>query len=421
MKLLINICAHDGIISHYSGVGTMVDRYILESINFCTKNNYDYEINLFTPQYNTKSFGFSADFSRQRECSCNINVVQVSNGSNAKVNFGTIDNWKVLCVNTSEIINMLKYDEFDKVITICNDTPYAGLIELLNCNSNHIKVWIPHSTIKIHKVDSAIQNSENFYQQRLDWEQNCINYINSHQNTFVGCVSGYLRKHLICEYSLIDSKAINIINGEDLSQTPKETFSKLCIDLFAPLQKYDCLIMSFGRAEEYKNLEAAFYLGKELNIMSIVLAQSYYKGQPIMEYYKDISKTLGEIFFDDPPFDFAKYIISNYKGVLIVLVPSKAEIFGLIINEVRKYNKDNVLIVANNVGGLVEQIQDGVDGVLVDLNDIKSSSQKILKYLNTNKITAINKQSQVTLKNRYDFKKIFDSFMNIVLGGTKNE
>ena len=140
-----------------------------------------------------------------------------------------------------------------------------------------------------------------------------------------------------------------------------------------------------------------------------------------MEHYKDISKTLGGIFFDDPPFDFAKYIISNYKGILIVLVPSKAEIFGLIINEVRKYNKDNVLIVANNVGGLVEQIQDGVDGVLVDLNDIKSSSQKILKYLNTNKIAAINKQSHITLKNRYDFKKIFDSFMNIVLGGTKNE
>ena len=28
MKLLINLCGHDGIISHYAGVGTIVKRYI---------------------------------------------------------------------------------------------------------------------------------------------------------------------------------------------------------------------------------------------------------------------------------------------------------------------------------------------------------------------------------------------------------
>lgn len=421
MKLLINICAHDGIISHYTGVGTMVDRYILELISFCTKNNYDYKINLFTPQYNEDSFGFSSDFFKKRKLNCNINVVQVSNGSNAKVNFGTIDNWKVLCINTSEIINKTKFAEYDKVITICNDTPYAGLMEFLNCNANHIKVWIPHSTIKIHKVDSAIQNSEKFYQQRLNWEQNCIDYINNHKNAFVGCISDYLMKHLLSEYSLIASKVINIINGENLLQLPKENFSKMCIDLFSSLQNHDRLIMSFGRAEEYKNLEAAFYLGKELNITSLVIAQSYYKSQPIIEYYKDLAVKLGGIFFDDPPFEFAKCIISNFKGVLIVLVPSKVEIFGLIINEVRKYNKDNVLIVANNTGGLIEQIQDGVDGLLVDLNDIKASSQKIREFLNANKIKSINKQSQITLKNRYNFKKIFDGFMKKILGGIKYE
>ena len=28
MKLLVNLCAHDGIISHYEGVGTIVRRYV---------------------------------------------------------------------------------------------------------------------------------------------------------------------------------------------------------------------------------------------------------------------------------------------------------------------------------------------------------------------------------------------------------
>lgn len=48
MKLLINFCAHDGIISHYAGVGTIVRRYI-ESINYLLKEkNIEYYVNLFT-------------------------------------------------------------------------------------------------------------------------------------------------------------------------------------------------------------------------------------------------------------------------------------------------------------------------------------------------------------------------------------
>ena len=48
MRLLINLCAHDGIISHYAGVGTIVRRYI-EAIKYLLdKNNINYHLNLFT-------------------------------------------------------------------------------------------------------------------------------------------------------------------------------------------------------------------------------------------------------------------------------------------------------------------------------------------------------------------------------------
>ena len=48
MKLLINLCGHDGIISHYAGVGTIVSRYI-EAIDYLlNKKNIEYHLNLFT-------------------------------------------------------------------------------------------------------------------------------------------------------------------------------------------------------------------------------------------------------------------------------------------------------------------------------------------------------------------------------------
>mgnify|MGYP003377319260 CR=1 FL=1 len=60
MKLLINLCAHDGIISHYTGVGTIVDRYI-QTFNYILSKMIDieYKLNLITPEYNKDSFGYS--------------------------------------------------------------------------------------------------------------------------------------------------------------------------------------------------------------------------------------------------------------------------------------------------------------------------------------------------------------------------
>ena len=101
---------------------------------------------------------------------------------------------------------------------------------------------------------------------------------------------------------------------------------------------------------------------------------------------------------------------------MILLVPSEKETFGLVINEIRKFNKDNVLIVANDRGGLHEQINDGINGILVDLDDIDGSANKIKKYLDAEIIKKMNFESQKKLKNNYNLKKNFDIFFRKVLG-----
>ena len=412
MKLLINICAHDGIISHYTGVGTMVNRYIFEAENYCKKNGFEFKINLITPQYNTDAFGYNKNTHASHATMENVEIIQASNGTNGKINFGTVENWEILCENVANIINSLNKENFDKCITICNDAPFAGLIEKLYHEPNHIKVWVPHSTIKIHKVDSAIPNSELFYLKRLNWEQNGINFVNNNKNCFVGFVAEYMKQHLANEYGLNENKAVNLINGENLNAPVRSEFSFGCEELFEKVKDLPCLIMSFGRAEEYKNLDASFDLGKTIGIPSLVVAQSYYKEQPILDYYREREKKDGGILLIDPPFDFPKYVIKHFKGLLVVLVPSKAEIFGLIINEVRKFNRENVLIVANNVGGLPEQIEDGVDGLLIDVSNFESSSNKIKSFLDSEKIKKINSKSQITLQNKYNFENIFKNFIN---------
>ena len=113
-------------------------------------------------------------------------------------------------------------------------------------------------------------------------------------------------------------------------------------------------------------------LGNKLGIKSIVITQQYFKNQPIIKEYKKLAKETDSLLYIDEPFFLPQYIVKKYNKPMILLVPSEREIFGLIINEMRRFNKDNVLIVANDRGGLHEQINDGIDGILVDLEDLAS-------------------------------------------------
>ncbi len=422
MKLLINICAHDGIVSHYTGVGTIVKRYIEAFSNVLAKTKIEYTMNLFTPEYLKTSFGYSETTEKVHTAMEKTKILMISNGTDGKVNYGTAREWKELSQNTAQLINsLIDETDYDFIITIANDTPYAGLIELLNDNENHKKVWIPHSTVKIHRVDSAIEGSEKMFGERLKWEEDAIGFINKNANSFLGSTGNYIHEHLVSEYSLNPQKAIFVINGEIMSrETVYEETEEMAL-LFNEIKDYDSMLFSFARAEEYKNLEATMHLGKKLGIKPVVIAQSYFPGQPIIKQYETTARNTGTKLFVDVPFHFPQYILKHYDKPLVMLIPSKKEIVGLIVNETRKLNKANVLVVANDIGGLHEQIADGRDGVLVDLEDISGAADKISKYLDKDKIRDMNTLSQARLKEMYDFEKICTVFLRTLLGGKYDE
>ena len=272
-----------------------------------------------------------------------------------------------------------------------------------------------HSTIKIHEIDSAIENSEKFYNDRLEWENKAVNFINKTNNCYMGVLGDFIKNHLIKEYKLKRNKIKKLFNGELFDDEIIE-YSNENKKLFKKIEKLDSIILSFGRAEPYKNLESTFVIGRELKIKPVVIGQLYYKNQPIAKRYKKIAKKTNGLVFIDPPFDFAKYILKNYKKDMICLIPSKKEIQGLIINEIRKLNRNNILIVANNINGLKEQIKDKYDGILINTDDIKSSTKKINKYFNKKEMQRLNKNSQRTLYEKYDFYNNVKIFIKEMIG-----
>lgn len=416
MKLLINLCAHDGIVSHYTGVGTMVKRYITVLSKVLNEKNIDFHINLFTPSYSADSFGFSLKTKVHHEQLHNVSIFQESNGSNGELNYGKPINWNELTKNTAETINSQNFDDYDLVLTIYNDTPFVNLASHLEKSSNHFSVWIPHSTVKIHEIDSAVTDYDGVYEERLACETSAISFINGCNNSFVGVIGEFIKQHLIEEYNLSNLKCLDIYNGEILGGLLNHDVNQDNLKLYEKISGFDSIVLSFGRAEEYKNLEATMMLGKELKIPTVIIAQSYYKTQPLLEKYKKTAKEMGSILFIDPPFNFSKYVLNNYEKNIILVIPSIKETMGLIINEIRLLNKSNILIVSNNVNGLKEQIDDKKDGILVDINNVQESKEKILRYFNNHSISKMNSESQITLTKKYDLEKNVKGFLNNFLG-----
>lgn len=417
MKLLINVCAHDGIVSHYAGVGTIVKRYITVLSSLLEKQQVDYQINMFTPEYNDDSFGYSKETKELHENMKNVSIFELPNGTNGELAYGTPTNWRILSQNVANEINKIDISGYDKILTIANDTPYAGLLSMLNEHTNHYKVWIPHSTGKIHKVDSSIDNSELILQERIKWEEDSIDFINRTNNCYLGSTGNYIGEHLINEYKLQENKIVKITNGEILTLPTEYEVTPQYADLFEKIKDFDSIILSFGRAETYKNLESTMLLGKLMGIKPVVIAQPYFEGQPIIKEYERLANETGTQLYVDVPFNFPQYIINNFPRNMIMLVPSKKEIMGLTFNEIRKMNKDNVLIVANNIDGIKEQVEDGIDGLLVDLDNLVSSKRKIEKYFNSESIKKLNQNAQQRLARDYNIEKNFNEFFQKILWG----
>ena len=414
MKLLVNLCAHDGIISHYAGVGTIVRRYVEVIRKILSEKNIDYHLNLFTLEFNEKSMGYNKELWDYHKSLDNTSLFVLSNGTDGETSFGNIDNWSLASENVAREINKIDFSEYDYVINLCNDTPFAKLTTLIKEENNSITAWIPHSTGKIYDEDMSLSDEKLTINERVEMEQSVVDYANNHKNHYVISTGIYIKNHLINEYNLKSN--IDLINGELLFRDNVYLENNRIYEIFREINKYDSIILSLGRAERYKNLDKTMLLGDKLGIKPVVITQQYFEEQPIVKEYRELAKKTDSLLYVDEAFSLPQYIIKEYNKPMILLVPSEREIFGLVINEMRRFNKNNVLIVANDRGGLHEQITDGVDGVLVDLDDIDNSALKVKKYFNSYMIANMNIASQNKLNKNYNLEKNFNNFFKEVLG-----
>ena len=72
-------------------------------------------------------------------------------------------------------------------------------------------------------------------------------------------------------------------------------------------------------------------------------------------------------------------------------------------------------MVANNIDGLKEQIDDKKNVLLINVDDIDNSIFKIKKYFNLRKMRDFNNNSWNKLVNNYNLENNFNSFIGVLI------
>jgi len=185
-------------------------------------------------------------------------------------------------------------------------------------------------------------------------------------------------------------KVIPLFNSEDLVFGSIKSFEKIYGHYF--------LIHAFAK------LTAAF---PELPLKLLLVGDG-----SLMDNYKLLTSKLGikdqVLFTGKIPYSE----ICNYHNMIDIFVnPSLNESFGVSVLEASACEKP---VIASNIGGLPEVVEDGVTGILVPPKSIEFLYQA-MKNLLLNKQEAINmgKKGRQWVQQNFDFKKNVSSMIEI--------
>jgi len=443
-KIAIVYIAHDGFTSLYTGVGTVARDFLLtwKYVKKELKNKFketEFDFYPTTIKYKTGCFGYSESYRDEILKYINgesaIYLTELLNDSAGMESYSTIANWNAASISAATFLKSL-VNKYSYVIAITVDTPFAQVankfFEVYDDNNIQI-IWLPQSTVKVHKYGKSSDKTtigKSYEDIRFEWEKGPVSLANKHKQVYIGFTSHFMKNHLIKEYGAINKKLISIQNSLDFNRLMNNLKSQnyikqLLVNKGVPIDKP--LIFTFGRAELYKGIDILLKSAKDITqnhkYYILVITSPYTKNDPYLkelyklssQYPKDI-KIITGLDFITP-----HYILQWHQTKILALF-SRAEPFGLIPIEARFYNNKSLVVLTSNLGGFVDQITNGKDGFLTNL-DKKSIklSFKTISNLKNKEINKISTNGYNRVIKNFDMKTINVQLFTRIISKIINE
>lgn len=209
-----------------------------------------------------------------------------------------------------------------------------------------------------------------------------INFFDSskdHPLVFFHCVSGHIRNKAIV-LGIPPDNSKTIYHG--ISDIEKKNIQPLT-SVGDEIEK----IISVARLSPEKGIDCAINTLKILHRSNYLLRLEIIGDGPEKEHLRELVKKLNlenyVIFWGSRENDWVREFLYKNANKSIYLQPSKREAFGMSILEAMFFG---LPIVASKIGGIPEQINDGINGLLCETENTFSMAEKIIQLLNDDKL-----------------------------------
>lgn len=178
-------------------------------------------------------------------------------------------------------------------------------------------------------------------------------------------VSNSTKKSLVEYYGVNENRVCVVYNGVDLELIDSVEFQ----------EKYENTILFAGRLAPHKHadhlLKVVKSLKKDIPSIKLIIVGTGVEKENLITLTKEYGLKKQVKFLEN--LDYPE-LISEMKKSNILALPSTREGFGMVLAEA---NACGIPVVAYASGGVVEVVEDGLNGFLVEPGDLKSMENKI--------------------------------------------
>lgn len=208
-------------------------------------------------------------------------------------------------------------------------------------------------------------------------------------------VSNATKKSLIENYGVKKDRVCVIYNGVDLE----------LIDSVEIHEKYENTIIFAGRLAPHKHvdhlLKVVKSLKKDIPSIKLIIVGTGVEKENLITLTQDYGLKNQVQFLEN--LDYPE-LISEIKKSNVLALPSTREGFGMVLAEA---NACKIPVVAYASGGVVEVIEDGFNGFLIEPNFQENFSEKIkYLFLNSNQMKKFGYYGRKKVEIKFDWSKI---------------
>lgn len=377
MKPLIAVCLHDGFYGCGTGAGVANRAFLEALIALLPAGAVDMIV--LPVEISTASAEYDAEWharSLQLVDQVGGQVFPLDNGTAGSTRWGGLPSFRILAEHAAEVLIDLFPNPGGAIagqrLVVAHDVPFYGLATTLPPDLIASLLLVAHSTAGVHCPADR---------ERVAWEKRGLRRVARYGGR-IGAISEHMRRHLMGDYELPAVALADLpigLSRADWERRPSSGF-------MLPTPAAGGFWLAMGRAVAYKGFDDlldALALLRDTGEQPrhLVLAAVTDSGR-INDHQAHLADRIAAEQLDVTLYNEFSADIQNllaHPAIHGVIVPSRAEPFGRIPLEA--YAAGAAPVVATAVGGLAEQVVDGLTGFTAAPSDPAALARALRRAL----------------------------------------